>query len=143
MQQSHKAHRKCTFKHKGFTCVISLRTTLQLQRASRSYAKSGFFLVEKRYVFHYFWSPKASKLDLNFELSWRSSWEASWSDVGPMLGGFWESSWSQVGPKTVQDGAKTGQVGPKMAQDGAKTAQDGAKMAQDDANTGQVSAKTR
>ena len=85
------------------------------------YVKAGFFLLVLHCFFHYFGPAKASKLDLNFELSWRSSWEASWSDVGPMLGGFWESSWSQVGPKTVQDGAKTGQVGAKMAQDGAKT----------------------
>ena len=58
----------------------------------------------------FFWYPEASKLDLNFELSWRSSWEASWVDVGRVLGG-------QDAPQTAQDRAKT-------LQDGAETVQE-------------------
>ena len=91
--------------------------------------------MKKPYVFHYFWSPKASKLDLNFELSWRSSWEASWGDVGKVLGG-------QDAPQTAQDGAKTLQDGAKTAQDGAKTGQGGTKTPQDAAKTLQDGAET-
>ena len=40
----------------------------------------------------------ASKLDLNFELSWRSSWEASWGDVGRFFGGIWRPRCAQDGP---------------------------------------------
>ena len=64
------------------------------------YVKASFFVIVFFISFvHNFGPAKASKLDLNFELSWRSSWEASWSDVGLILGDFWESIWLQDGSR--------------------------------------------
>ena len=89
-----------------------------------------------RWFYKVFGPLRASKLDLNFELSWRSSWEASWGDVGRVLGGQDAPQTAQDGAKTLQDGAKTAQDGAKTGQGGAKTPQNSAKTLQDGAETG-------
>ena len=122
MQQSHKAHRKCTFKHKGFTCVISLRTTLQLQRASRSYAKSGSKTLKKTLRFPLFLVPEGLQVGPQLR-----------AKLEVVLGGVLERCWEVFGrfleAKMTPRRSKTAPRRPKMALRRAKMAPRGPKMA--------------
>ena len=138
---------------------------LPLKRASRSLAKTGFFLVVFRWFLHVFLIPNAPKTIL----CWTSSWDASWRPLGAILGGFLEAKmrprWPKMAPRPRKMAPRRRKMAPrslkmtprranmalrqarmaprraKIAQDGAKTCQDGAKTCQDGAKTGLDGAK--
>ena len=96
-----------------------------LKRASRSLTKTGFFKVVFRYVFHYFWLAKASKLRSMLDLCWSSSWEASWRRLGAILGGFSEA---KTAPRRPQNAPRRPQDAPRRDHDGPRWLQDAPKM---------------
>ena len=91
---------------------------VQLKRASRSLAKTGFFFDFRKGFIRFFGSLKAPKLRSMLELVLGGILEASRSDLGNVLGG---QDASQNAPRWRQDGPRWRQDAPKTAKDASQT----------------------